>query len=141
MLAEVEGPKWIQSGGDVERCGHADVRVVHRGLGFLGGGVVVAGLHLGAGVEVGEAVDDLPRHVGAAGVLEEGLALERGLGERGEVGAEARGIEGQGHGALSVAGVPGAARDRATAWREWAPALAWGQGAGGRRGVGSGHCA
>src|SRR6185312_3269717 len=40
--------------------------------------------------------------VGAAGVFEEGEILEVRLPERGKLGPDARGIEGQGHGPMSL---------------------------------------
>jgi hypothetical protein len=52
------------------------------------GGVVVVRLHLEPAVVLVQQVDDLGADIRAAGVLEEGLPSERGLGKGGKLRAD-----------------------------------------------------
>ena len=83
-----------------EQGGEAVARLVHLGAAGPAGGVGGVGLDLARAVEPRQPVDRLAAGVGAAGVLEEGLAGQLRLGEGGELGPDEGEVEaglGNGH--------------------------------------------
>jgi len=84
---------------DPEPGGEALVALVHPRPGPARGRIGSVGLHLGLEVELVQPAHHRPGRVGAAGVLEEGPALQRRLGEGRELASDIVEVE-LGHGGL-----------------------------------------
>ena len=87
---------------DIERLRHPAMRQVHGRAGLTRSRIEAVGLHLVGAIVMLEPTEHLLAGIGAAGILEEGPAIEARLAERRKLGADQVGVEGQGgHGALA----------------------------------------
>src|SRR6516165_9964782 len=81
-------------GRDVQVFPQADMRTIHPLTGLSRGRVAVVRLHLEPAVVLIQQADDLGAGVGAAGVLEECLPLERRLSKGGKLRADKIQVQG-----------------------------------------------